>query len=587
MVFGIASLVGFGHGLPMNPFPPQTYVSRGAYRFLRNPIYAGFSLLVLGLSVAVGSAAGLWLVTPVVALSCAALVLGYENTDLRRRFGEHLPEPLLRMPRDGEVPPSLSDRVSVYFLVLIPWVVLYELLAARVLPADAFSVLLPGEARLPVIEQTEILYAGTYLLVSLAPWVARTKRALRDFALQGLAATLLMVLFFTCLPIFAPPRAFTPQTIWGTLLLTERRLDTPANAFPSYHAFWILLAISLFTDRAPRWRYAWWGLAAAMALSCLTTGMHGIVDVAAGVLLFLGLRHVAAVWEFLRRAAELVANSWKEWQWGPVRLINHGVYAGIGAGLALAIVGCLIGPRHGAAILLVAFSALITAALWAQFVEGSPSLLRPYGYYGGVLGIILGSLLAGLLFHVSPWLLLAAYSVAGPWVQSFGRLRCLVQGCCHGYPTEPEVGIVYRHPRSRVCRLAGLQGVPVHATPLYSILWNVVIAAVMARLWTTGACLALIGGTYLILTGVGRFVEEAYRGEPQTLILGRLRFYQWLAVLTIIAGAAVTCVPTEAASRQFAFSGLTLGMGLFFGVLTWFALGVDFPGSNRRFARLA
>jgi hypothetical protein len=33
---------------------------------------------------------------------------------------------------------------------------------------------------------------------------------------------------------------------------------------------------------------------------------------------------------------------------------------------------------------------------------------------------------------------------------------------------------------------------------------------------------------YLILSGVLRFMEEAYRGEPQTRRLAGLPIYQWL-----------------------------------------------------------
>jgi protein-S-isoprenylcysteine O-methyltransferase Ste14 len=98
IVSGMLSLWVFGHGLPMNPYPPSRYVTRGPYRLLRHPIYAGFSLLCIGVALATGSAAGIWLVCPVVILSCLSLVLGYENIDLQKRFGDELPSPLMRIP---------------------------------------------------------------------------------------------------------------------------------------------------------------------------------------------------------------------------------------------------------------------------------------------------------------------------------------------------------------------------------------------------------------------------------------------------------------------------------------------------------
>ncbi len=587
LVSGMVALWLFGGGLPMNPYPPPRYVTRGPYKLMRHPIYVGFSLLCFGAALATGSAAGLWLVCPVVTLSCAALVLGYENLDLQERFGRQLPPPILRVAAASAEAPTLADRLSVWVLVFLPWVAIYEVLAARGVPANGINGFLPLEATWPVMEWAELLYASTYLLVALAPWIAPTQGSLRDFSWKGMLATVLMPLFFTAIPVMAPPRPFVAHGWLGSLLMFERRLDTPANAFPSYHVFWILLSMSVYAARTPRARHLWWSLGIAVCLSCLATGMHSLLDVTGGVALFLAVHNGQRLWGLFRAWSEKIANSWHEWQWAGVRLINHGVYGGIGAGGAVVLAGSLLGPAYAASVLLVGFCALVSAALWAQFVEGSPSLLRPYGYYGGVLGIVLGGILAQWVFGRNAWLLLGAYGVAGPWVQSAGRLRCLVQGCCHGRPAPSAIGIVYLHPRSRVCRLAELKGVPLHPTPLYSILWNVIIAGVMIPLWLHQASLALVVGLYLILTGVGRFVEEAYRGEPQTKYIKGLRLYQWIALATVVAGAIVTCLPAPTAPPLPAFSPLTVILGVGFGLLTWCALGVDFPNSNRRFARLA
>src|SRR2546429_1610145 len=70
----------------MNAYPPPRYVAQGIFRLLPHPIYTGFTMLCVGVSIAVVSASGLWLVSPIVALSCAARVLGYERHDLRERL---------------------------------------------------------------------------------------------------------------------------------------------------------------------------------------------------------------------------------------------------------------------------------------------------------------------------------------------------------------------------------------------------------------------------------------------------------------------------------------------------------------------
>lgn len=75
LIWGIASLFVYGKGMPMNAYPPPFYVVRGAYRWLRHPIYTGFALLCIGIALFKGSASGLWLVSPIVILGCIALVL--------------------------------------------------------------------------------------------------------------------------------------------------------------------------------------------------------------------------------------------------------------------------------------------------------------------------------------------------------------------------------------------------------------------------------------------------------------------------------------------------------------------------------
>lgn len=361
-------------------------------------------------------------------------------------------------------------------------------------------------------------------------------------------------------------------------------MDTPAEAFPSFHVIWALLAAEVFASRMPKLRWLWRAWAWMVAIACVLTGAHAIVDVVAGFAVVALVVSAPRLWQRLRALSERVANSWREWHIGPVRVINHGFYAGAGTFVALAIVGNLAGPGHRTAILVVALMGLLGAGLWAQYVEGSPRLLRPFGYYGGVLGVALGGCLLAAT-GVDPWLVVAAYATAGPWVQSLGRLRCLVQGCCHGRPAPETIGIRYVHPRSRVCRLSDWKGVSLHPTPLYSILWNIPVAIATLRLWTLHAPLTLVAGVYLLLTGCGRFVEEAFRGEPQTPIHWGLRLYQWTALVTVVSGAVLTCLGgAPAPTIHLRWQPLLLAIPL--GLLTSLAMGVDFPGSNRRFARL-
>jgi protein-S-isoprenylcysteine O-methyltransferase Ste14 len=559
---GMAALWRRGGGLPMNAWPPPRLVDSGVFATFPHPIYTGFCLMTFGVAMVARSASGLWLVGPAVALGCAALVYGYERPDLLRRFGG---EALKR------IRVARPDAVRFYLFVLLPWLAIYEAIATIGVQRGSLDTRLPFEARLPVWPWTEPIYASIYLIAILAPWLARTKWDLRTLMVRSWLAMATVFPVYLFLPTHAPFRPFDGGGPLGALMRFERALDVPAEALPSFHVIWAVLAACSIGSR---WAKVW---AAAVSVSCVTNGMHSIADVAAGGLWSWGLLRYDRIWDWLRDRTERIANSWREWRIGRFRLINHALYGGLATFACLSIVTSLTDDLLSVAI--TAAAGLVGAALWAQGVEGSPRLMRPFGFYGGLFSVILAGCLAP-----DPWRMLAAYSVAGPWLQAIGRLRCLVQGCCHGAPADPRIGIRYHHPRSRVLRIAGLAGRPVHATPLYSITCNAFTALVLARLWMIGAPMSLIGGLWL-LNGLGRFVEEAYRGEPQTPVIGGLRMYQWIAIGTVVAGAAITTIPTAPSpGAHVTLAGIVLA--LIFGVVAGLALGFDAPECNHRFGRL-
>jgi phosphatidylglycerol:prolipoprotein diacylglycerol transferase len=400
MAGGTRALWTHGHGLPMSPFPPERLVTRGIYRFIADPLYVGAVSVSAGVSLAARSAAGLWIVTPVLALAAAAWVLGFERDLTRERFG---------------------------------------------------AVVTP---------------------------------AIRPF--RAMHAVL-----------------------------------APANV----------------------------------------------------------------LWQPVRRGAEFLANSWSETTIGRVRLINHGFYTAIGVAVLVLIAAWLAGGELIWWIAATTAAGGLCAALWAQGVEGSPQLLRPFGYFGGIAGVLAVSAVAWAA-GADAWRLTAAFCAAGTFGQALGRFRCLVQGCCHGRPTTASPGIRYSHPRTRVVRLSAFAGVPIHPTQLYSMAWTTVAGAGLLLLWRLAAPLQLIAGSYFILAGIGRFVEEHFRGEPQTAAYAGLRLYQWLAIAFVVGGAVLTTLGASPAPPASPLDARALTIAAVAGLLSYAVFGVDFPRSNRRFSRL-
>jgi protein-S-isoprenylcysteine O-methyltransferase Ste14 len=584
MFGGWLTLVIYGKGLPMNAFPPMELVTIGVYRLIPHPIYTGFCLTVLAGSLLLHSPSGVWIVFPTICLGCIALVYGYERQAMQQRFGDTKIECLLQLPENAGNPASVIDYIRVYLLVLLPWLIIYEAFQF-VIPVDNSLILaFKFEKSIPVIEWTEAIYISIYFVVILFPVFIKKKNELREFSQFVLISILACIYVYTLFPVCIQPKEFEVKTLWGFLLNFERTYDKPICAFPSFHVIWAFICAKYYS-KGKFSTVFWYFWAVILSISCITTGAHTILDVIMGVFFFYIIKERIKIWDIIRGAAEEIANSWKEIYIGRLRLINHGLWAALGVFLGIVIVYTLTGLQNSPSILISAFMGIIGAALWAQLVEGSNVLLRPYGYYGGVIGIFAGTIISGLFFHRTEQTL-AAFAVAGPVIQSFGRLRCLVQGCCHGKPADELTGIRYNDPHSRVTRLSEYSGKYIHPTPVYSILWNIIIFFILVRLFFTDFDVNVISGTYLILTGLGRFVEESLRGEPQTKIIGGLRLYQWIAIATVTIGAVFISFP---GGRYFDNTGISPQIFIYsfiVGFVVYFALGADIPSSNKRFSRL-
>ena len=550
---GVVQIVRQGGGLPMNAFPPPRLATGGIYRLVAHPIYLGWVLACGGVALAAGSPSGLFVVTPAVALGCAALVIGLEGPGLRRRFGPSASfRTWLRLPADEVASPDLPERLAVCCLLVPTWLAVQAALVALAGGETAAGLPRP----VPVGGAAALGAAGA---VALAAFVARTRAALRAFAVEGLVAL-------------------------GLLAVVG--LSVPAGWWPASPVAWGGLAALALAARSRAWAIAGWTVAAGLAGLCLAEG-RSVGAVAGAAVLVLSARQPWRSWRRALDCAERLANSWRAWRVGPLRIISHGVYPGAAAAIGLAGMGALAGPAALGSAIVVSASALAGAALWAQWVEGSPRLLRPFGYYGAVIGAMLGAAVLSALGQPGA-LVLAATAVVAPWVQAIGRLRCLVQGCCHGRAVAPVHGIRVVNPHSRVVALSGLAGQPIHPTQLYSIAGNVVIGVLLLRLWWVAAPIWFLGGAYLVLAGLARFAEEAYRGEPQTIQLVGLPIYQHLAVASVVTGVGLTMLggaPAPVPARLA--DPVLLEAAAAVGLVCWFGMGVDFPDSNRRFARLS
>jgi len=566
MLWAMFALQFYGKGLPMNAYPPTVYVTKGPYRLFRHPIYWGFGLLMIGYFLFTGSASGIWLVTPLTVMGMVALVLGYESIDLKRRFPSQSIRTVLDYPENNEEKANIRDRLTTIFWVgsyLILSNFMIEKLNGAVPPLFGKPVQIS-----PVLENPYLSYLSIPFII-LIVFLLKRKDNLRKWEISAFIALSISAFFVFLYPEFG------------------------AQYFPSSSS--TLFAVPVFMIFISLWSVygelkiksvVFIVIALFLIVVQFINSKSAILHLTSSVLIFFLSIYYFKIWIFLKSISEKIANSWKEWVFGKVRIINHGFYVGFGAFFGILIAGILAGKEYAIALLVFAVLVTITSALWAQIIEGSAKLKRPFGYYGGLVGIFFGSA-AVWAMGLNGWVIIGVASVVMPWVQAIGRLRCLVNGCCHGSRIDnPMIGIRYFHYRSRVCNISGLKGELLHPTQLYSILWLFFVGFILLTLWNNHLSSSFIFGIYLILTGLGRFVEEAYRGEAQTPNVKGLHLYQWTAIISVVIGIVMTVIPVEPAVINPGFNWESFRAAAISGLFLFFAMGVDFPYSNVRFSRL-
>lgn len=582
---GMFSLWYYGEGLPMNAYPPDKFVSKGVYSFTSHPIYLGSILVSFGLSIWVKSSSGFWLVSPLFLFMIVAYVLGFEKEKTEKLFGVQTFKPFLSLAEGNSQSTNLKSKLATFILIFIPWLILYEAFVFIGNPMVAISTNTMLDEYIPLIDFTIIAYSSVYIFTLLVPFILKTNEQLRNFTIDAWLSMIIVFSIYFCLPFVVEQREFSFSSCWTELIKLERSMDSAAAAFPSYHVMWALLSAKYYTQILSTLKTAFFFIATLISMSCLTTGNHTILDVLAGLAVYFIIEYRIALWFAAKNKAEKIANTWIEWRYRNVRFIHHGIYAGLASLIGAFLISSFLHDFRFITTMSLTLSAILGAALWAQFIEGSPKLQRPYSFYGSIVGTGFAVITLGVYTPLETSILAGALVMAAPWVQMIGRLRCLVQGCCHGCQTSPKMGIQFHHPMSRVNKISELSGRFLHPTQLYSMIANFITGVFLIRFYFLEMPINFLVGFYFIANGLFRFVEESLRGEAQTPYWLRMRIYQCFALLSIFIGALITCI-SHKTTLVFRFSNESLLTGIVAAVITAIAYGLDFPKSNKRFARL-
>lgn len=162
-------------------------------------------------------------------------------------------------------------------------------------------------------------------------------------------------------------------------------------------------------------------------------------------------------------------------------------------------------------------------------------------FYGGVIGGILGIMRYCYRFRMPFWRFADNAALGIPVGHMWGRIGCLMAGCCYGKPTESFLGVVYPS-----CSLSAPPGIPLHPVPLYEAGFNLLLFTVLMILLPRVRKPGRVGGLYLISYGAARPVLDSFRGDHDSLF-----FAISLAVSVILCALGALMVTGYLQKRLF------------------------------------
>lgn len=186
----------------------------------------------------------------------------------------------------------------------------------------------------------------------------------------------------------------------------------------------------------------------------------------------------------------------------------------------------LVGGVLGAKLWYTAEMLSRGVSLQSQFAD-IDSVRAGLTWYGGLVGGALGALLASLWRRIPVVLTLHFAAPATAVGQCLGRIGCFLVGDDYGAPTDLPWGVAFPLGQPPT-------DVPVHPTMLYEAAW---LAFVAWLLWRRRDGHRHLFPEYLILAGIGRFLDELLRVNPP--LIGPLTNAQVTALVCVLLGVGL------------------------------------------------
>jgi phosphatidylglycerol:prolipoprotein diacylglycerol transferase len=208
-------------------------------------------------------------------------------------------------------------------------------------------------------------------------------------------------------------------------------------------------------------------------------------------------------WYGVMLALAFLAGIWTAGRRAPLTGVSGEKIADIALWL---IVGAVVGAR-----------ALFVISYWREQFAGKPLweiFMVQHGglvYYGGLIGATLAGVLYASARSLPLWKVadILAPSIALGYV--FGRIGCLLNGCCYGRACDLLWAI--RFPAGHETHPAGLAATSVHPTQIYDSLLSLGFYFALALLYRRKRFDGQVFATYLMGYALLRSFVEMFRGD--------------------------------------------------------------------------
>ncbi len=236
---------------------------------------------------------------------------------------------------------------------------------------------------------------------------------------------------------------------------------------------------------------------------------------------------------------------------GPVTIYGYGLMIAIGA-LSAYITSEYRAKKRGMQYELV-FNlfiwALVGGILGAKLlylltqlkaIMEDPSLLLDISHGFVVYGGIIGGIISGFLFTKKHKLnFLEFFDLVMPSIalaQGFGRLGCLLAGCCYGNETNSAFHLIFHESDFAPNNVPLIPTQPISSVLDFLNFFALIMIAKRSK------AKGQVAGFYLTFYSAGRFILEFFRGDLVRGTVGPLSTSQFIAIFLFLIGLAIIII---------------------------------------------